>query len=355
MCIVPRIDRAERRNLVRIGSKTQDSATLARFYAVALLGAGKSSPTVADILCIAVSTVVRAAHAYLAEGVEGLYDKRLRNGRPKADGAFRARVTSLLHGTPEDFGWRRPTWTRELLCLQAEREGRPAVSVSTMGRVLARVGARIGMPKPVVLCPWKRDARLARLAEIRALEERASAAEPVLYSDEVDVHLNPKIGRDWMLPGQQRRIVTPGKNEKFYLAGALDVRTGALHTTGLAHKGAALFCELLRDLAKHYGPKVKRIHLVVDNYGIHSARVTKRTLEELDGRIVLHFLPPYCPDANRIERVWQDLHANVTRNHRCKTMKALLGRARDYLQRYVWRRVTGAAPIIQMAADQAVA
>jgi hypothetical protein len=92
MCIVPRIDRAERRKLVRIGCKTQDSATLARFYAVALLGAGKSSPTVADILCIAVSTVVRAAHAYLAEGVEGLYDKRLRNGRPKADGAFRARV-----------------------------------------------------------------------------------------------------------------------------------------------------------------------------------------------------------------------------------------------------------------------
>ena len=350
MFIVPRIDRAQRRNLVRIGSKAQDFATLARFYAVALLGAGKSSPTVADILCIAVSTVVRAAHAYLAEGVEGLYDKRLRNGRPKADGAFRARVTSLLHGTPEDFGWSRPTWTRELLCLQAEREGRPAVSVSTMGRVLAHIGARIGMPKPVVLCPWKRDARLARLAEIRALEEHASAAEPVLYSDEVDVHLNPKIGRDWMLPGQQRRIVTPGKNEKFYLAGALDVRTGALHTTGLANKGAALFCALLRDLAKHYGPKVKRIHLVVDNYGIHSACLTQRTLEELGGRIVLHFLPPYCPDANRIERVWQDFHANVTRNHRCKTMKALLGNAREYLNRYIWRRVTGVGPVIQQIA-----
>src|SRR6202789_811350 len=332
MFIVPRIDRAQRRDLVRAGYKTGDVATLKRFYAVALLGAGKSSPTVADILCIAVSTVVRAAHAYLAEGVEGLYDKRLRNGRRKADGAFRARVTSLLHGTPEDFGWRRPTWTRELLCLQAEREGRPAVSVSTMGRVLARIGAPIGMPKPVVLCPWKRDARLARLAEIRALEERASAVEPVLYSDEVDVHLNPKIGRDWMLPGQQRRIVTPGKNEKFYLAGALDVRTGALHTTGLAHKGAALFCELLRLLAGQYGAAVKRIHLVLDNYGIHSARMTLRVLSELGDRIVLHFLPPYCPDANRIERVWQDLHANVNRNHRHKTMRGLLGSARAYLE-----------------------
>jgi hypothetical protein len=81
-----------------------------------------------------------------------------------------------------------------------------------MGRVLARLGARLGTPKPVVLCPWKKDAREAKLAELRALEERASKAEPVLFADEADIHLNPKIGRDWMLPGQQRRVVTPGKN-----------------------------------------------------------------------------------------------------------------------------------------------
>src|SRR6185437_5159100 len=116
-----------------------------------------------------------------------------------------------------------------------------------------------------------------------------------------------------------------------YLAGALDVRTGMLHTTGLARKGAALFCALLRDLAKHYGAGARRIHLVVDNYAIHSARMTRRTLEELGGRIVLHFLPPYCPDANRTERVCQHLHANVTRHPRCKPTTALPGNPRPHL------------------------
>src|SRR5256885_3704958 len=99
MHIVPRIDRAQRRDLVRTGYKTGDVATLKRFYAVASLGAGKSSPTVADLVCVAVSTVVRAAHAYLAGGVEALYDQRLRNGLRKADGPFRARVTAMLHNT----------------------------------------------------------------------------------------------------------------------------------------------------------------------------------------------------------------------------------------------------------------
>jgi hypothetical protein len=40
-----------------------------------------------------------------------------------------------------------------------------------------------------------------------------------------------------MLPGHQRRIVMPGKNQKFYLAGALDVRTGPLKAADGAEIG----------------------------------------------------------------------------------------------------------------------
>ncbi len=345
---IPRMTRSYRRYLIKLGRSSGDVVTAARFHAVAKLGLGRSSGQVADDLDIARSTVVAAAHRYLDEGIEGLFDHRRSNGRTKADDGFHRRVARILRQTPEEFGWRRPTWTRELLCLQMEREGRPRVSVCTMGRVLARIGARLGCPKPIVLCPWRRDARERRLAEIQALEERASAEEPVFYSDEVDIHLNPKIGRDWMLRGHQRRVVTPGKNEKFYLAGALDVRTGRLVTTGAARKNAALFCELLRLLASRYR-RARRIHLVVDNYGIHKAQLTERTLLQLGGRVVLHFLPPYCPDANRIERVWQDLHANVTRNHRCKTMARLLDNARHYVDAYLWRRVTGVKAIVNAA------
>ena len=344
MAKVARMGRAKRRQLARSGRRSGDPQTALRFLAVARLGAGRSTVQVAEELEVARSTVVRVADRFNRLGEEGLYDQRRTNGSLKAGEAFARRVAELLSATPEDLGWGRPTWTRELLCLQMAHEGWPDVAVCTMGRVLARLGARLGAPKPIVLCPWKSDARERRLRQIRALEARASAAEPVLYEDEVDIHLNPKIGRTWTLRGQQRRVVTPGKNEKFYIAGALDVRTGKLHTTGAAQKNATLFCDLLRLLAKTYR-RARRLHIVLDNYGIHSAKATKATLEALGGRIVLHFLPPYCPDANRIERVWQDLHANVTRNHRCKTMNELLSKARRYVTAYVWRRVTGSAPL----------
>jgi hypothetical protein len=269
-------------------------------------------------------------------------------GRDRAGQDVIRRWLTLLGRTPQDFGWQRPTWTRELLCLQMKLEGFPAVAVCTMGRALSRIGARLGTPKPIVLCPWPRDRRLRVLAAIRRLETRASAEEPVLYSDEVDIHLNPKIGRDWMLRGHQRRIVTPGKNQKFYLAGALDVRTGRLHTTGAASKNAALFCQLLWLLASRYR-RARCVHLIVDNYGIHKARLTRKTLAAFGGRIVLHFLPPYCPDSNRIERVWQDFHANVTRNHRCKTLNRLLDNARRFLDAYRWKRAVAKRAVARAA------
>ena len=145
----------------------------------------------------------------------------------KADDRFDRVLMRVLERTPEDFGWSRPTWTRELLCLQMKREGFPR---SPSARWAARSVASApgsACPSPSCSARGRGSASCACWPQIRGSKPAPAAEEPVLYSDEVDVHLNPKIGRDWMLRGQQRRIVTPGKNQKFYLAGALDVRTGA--------------------------------------------------------------------------------------------------------------------------------
>jgi hypothetical protein len=65
--------------------------------------------------------------------------------------------------------------------------------------------------------------------------------EVILYVDEVDIHLNPKIGPDWMLRSTQKTVWTPGKNEKRYLAGALNARTGRLTWVEGERKNSLLF------------------------------------------------------------------------------------------------------------------
>lgn len=206
------------------------------------------------------------------------------------------------------------------------------LSKSCISLVLRRIGVCYRRAKPIVLCPWKKTRRTRRLHEIKRLVANAPADEVVLYVDEVDVHLNPVIGPDWCISGHQKTVVTPGKNQKRYLAGALNARTGRVTWVEGQQKTSALFIDQLWTLVQRDYPDAKRIHLILDNYRIHSSKQTNIAVEALAHKIELHFLPPYCPDHNRIERVWKDLHDNVTRNHRCTTMDQLMIEVRRYLR-----------------------
>jgi len=295
------------------------------------MGTGISCRQTAEAFSVVPATAVRARQRFLAHGWRGLLDGRRFNGTRKVTAEFVASLTSVLKYSPQTYGWKRTTWSRELLRRQLARMGMPDVAESTIGRALAAIGARLGSPKPIVLCPWPRRERERTLARLRRLAARATDDEPVFYEDEVDIHLNPHIGRDWMLPGTQRRVVTPGKNAKHYLAGALNSRTGKMTWVDESSKCSALFIKLLfKLLADH--KHARCIHLILDNYGIHSSKRTQQVVAQFGGRINLHFLPPYTPDANKIERKWRDLHGNVTRNHQCKTMDELLAAVFDYLR-----------------------
>ena len=328
-----RLDRPGRRRLTKLLRKTKDHRTALRFLMILKLDQGLSRQQVARDLQCAPATVVGAAKRFRELGEEGLLDQRAGNGQPKVDERFLAELRVVLLSVPTELGWQRPTWTRELLCLELERRGFPRVAVCTMGRALCAVGARLGSPKPTVLCPWDSERRKRKLAGLRRLARSATATEPVFYQDEMDVHLNPKIGRDWMLPGHRRYVVTPGQNRKRFVAGALNAETRKLIWVEGPTKASGLFCKLVWKVATE-NRTARRIHFIVDNYIIHSSKKTQRFLAQFGGRVVLHFLPPYCPDDNRIERVWLDLHANVTRNHRCKSMEELMVHVIAFMRAY---------------------
>lgn len=330
---IPRLDRAARRRLVKRSKKAKDPHTALRFIMIAKLGQGLSRQQVARDLACVPSTVVKAARRFAEAGEEGLLDLRAYNGVRKVDERFTAELERVLYCVPTEFGWERTTWTRELLGLEMARRGFPSVAVCTIGRALSAIGARLKAPRPIVLCPWDRQRRLRVLRAIRRLAADATEAEPVFFEDEMDVHLNPKIGRDWMPRDHRRVVVTPGQNKKRFVAGALNAVTGRVTFVEAASKASDLFCKLVWKLAGEYRD-ARRIHLIVDNYIIHSSKKTRRFLAQFGDRVVLHFLPPYCPNDNRIERVWLDLHANVTRNHRCKSIEELMTHVFAFLRAY---------------------
>ena len=289
----------------------------------------------ADTACalgVSESTVRRVRGRFLQYDEAGLVDRREENGDRKLDEQYLATLHDVVASSPQEHGFRRPTWTREMLVDVLKREIGVEVHIGTMSRALAQIGARRGRPKPTVKCPWTKAAKTRRLRQIDELLSNLPSDEVAVYEDEVDIHLNPKIGLDWMVEGQQKEIITPGKNEKRHLAGVKDTTTGELLWVDGDKKDSLLFIRLLWKLTQHYRD-AKKIHVILDNYSIHSTQQVEVSLETPEGqRLQLHFLPPYCPDHNKIERDWQDLHANVTRNHTCTNMTELMSEVRRYLQ-----------------------
>lgn len=67
------------------------------------------------------------------------------------------------------------------------------------------------------------------------------------------------------------------------------------------------FEKFLRNACKKMG----KIFMILDRAPQHKAKVIMEAVKELDGQVILEFLPPGCPELNAIEELWRQLKMNV--------------------------------------------
>ncbi|EBS0727176.1 IS630 family transposase [Salmonella enterica subsp. enterica serovar Choleraesuis] len=327
MPIIAAIPDEERQLMRKEAQQTHDKNHARRLIAMLMLHQGMTVTDVARLLCAARSSVGRWINWFTLHGVEGL--KSLRPGRaprwPVAD--ILQLLPLLVQRSPKDFGWLRSRWSTELLALVINRLFDVTLHRSTLHRYLRQADMvwRRAAPTLKIKDPHYEEKRLV-IDQALAQEQ---TAHPVFYQDEVDIDLNPKIGADWMPKGQQKRIATPGQNQKHYLAGALHSGTGRVHYVSGSSKSSDLFISLLETLRRTYR-RAKTITLVADNYIIHKSRKVERWLEE-NPKFRLLFLLMYSPWLNPIERLWLSLHETITRNHQCRYMWQLLKQVAQFM------------------------
>jgi transposase len=306
---------------------------LLNLHILLLLHHGYSPTQTAACLLCSRSSVYRSVAAWRS----GALILRVSRHLPRSwwggalTGSFRLQLTLLLQCVPRAFGWMRPRWSCACLALTLSRQVGHRVSAETVRRWLHQAG--YVWKRPSLVARDDDPARASLLARIRWRWESLRPQEVLVFADELELHLLPKVGAQWTLRGQRLEIVTPGQDQRCYLAAALDFRTGKLmHRTG-AKKNRFLFLDLLRALDQTYsGAGFRRVYVVADHYSIHTAGDVRRWLAR-HPRFVLLWLPRYCPKANPIERVFADLHDQITRHHRHRTLPPLWAEVQSY-----WRR-----------------
>jgi len=320
-------DRAERRRIAKKMHKTKDKDHCRRLNAILLLSQGYSVTTVSKLLAAARSSIGRWVNWYTECGIDGLESSTRGRAATLPFLQIAAVLTTLLTLNPQSLGYQRSRWSTELMAIEVNRIFGLKVHSSTIRRWLPKLGIvwRRASPTLHIKDPDKE----AKLARIKKALECCDADNPVFYEDEVDIHLNPKIGADWMPKGQQKKVATPGQNAKHYLAGALHAKTGKVSYVGSDSKNSELFIAMLEQLKRQYR-RAKTITLIVDNYIIHKSKKTQGWLEK-NPKFILLFQPVYSPWVNKIEKLWHALHETVTRNHQCKAMWQLLKRVRNFM------------------------
>ena len=306
---------------------------LLALHLLLLCAAGRTPSEVASVLFCSRSSVYRILRAYRAGTLrfDGATEsvpqqRRLRLLTP----SLKRSVLALLKTAPHAYGWCRTRWSCATLAVELQVRRGIAVSTETMRHWLHELGWEWKRAK--VAAKDDDPERVEKLARIRLAFEQRRAGAALFFADELDINLLPKVGYQWMPKGEQVEVLTPGTNEKRYLAGALDLTTGTLLHCVWYRKQTGLFLDLLETLDRtHPAPLFSLLTVVADNAKLHKAKKVQQWLAA-HSRFELLYLPTYCPRANPIERAFGDVHDKCTRNHTRKQMWHLVQDVKQHLR-----------------------
>lgn len=254
---------------------------------------------------------------------------------PKVNGPCKAELKQLVAQEPREAGYSFSTWTCADLLRELIRKGFEAVSSETIRAHLHALGYRVRRPVLSIASPDPEYKPKAK--RLKKYQKQAKNGEILLYyQDEIDLNLLPGIMRCWTLEGVQRKVPTPGLNQKQYGFGAVNYVSGQTVHRIEERKNSIGFCafieQFMQTVTQAPSYQGQKIVLVVDNFIIHRSRKTQDFLEKYKDQLVLFMLPTYSPWLNLIERLWKHLRRKVTHNHLFASISELVKAVCSFLE-----------------------
>jgi transposase len=296
-------DRSKLIALARDGSAA--SRVTRRANALVLLDGGWSCQEVADALLLNDDTI---------RGWHKLFEERGFEGLTSFDMGGSA---SFLSAAQEDalkvfVGATLPRSTRPVGAFIEQEFGLVYESRSGLIALLHRLG--LAYHKPNVIAR-KLDVAKQK-AFIESYEKLLNSLgdnEAVLFADAVHpTHAARPVGC-WAPKQDKLAIEQTSGRQRINIHGAVDLETGQTRMIEVETVDAASTITLLEAIEAFY-PILALIHVFLDNARYHHAKLVQEWLSRPGCRIKLHFIPPYCPHLNPIERLWGVMHRNVTHN-----------------------------------------
>jgi transposase len=143
------------------------------------------------------------------------------------------------------------------------------------------------------------------------LKKKAGKKEPIYFADSVHPQHQTQLAYGWILKSERKEVATTGYQKRLNFISGISLNGHRFTYQQVDQVNASSICDFLWKL-RQANPGKYFIHVIWDNAKPHKNDAVDIFAKELG--IKLHYLPPYSPNLNPVERVWKLMHESVRYN-----------------------------------------
>lgn len=149
------------------------------------------------------------------------------------------------------------------------------------------------------------------IEQYHSLKNTIKSDEVILFGDSTHPQHQTKLACGWIKKGVRKAEKMTACQKRINLIGAIDLNKHHVEYRQVDWINGESLQVFAEQLCAAY-PNASAIHLILDNAGYHKSEAFLKFIATT--KIKIHYLPPYSPNLNPIERLWKIMHENVTYN-----------------------------------------
>lgn len=279
---------------------------LIRKIAVQRVLDGESAIEVSRSLGLGEKTIFPWLKRAREAGIEGLAPIARTGRNRKLSPTEELEVKRRIVGKdPRQFGFDFGLWTGQIVSDLIFERFQVKLSVTSTGELLHRLGLT---PQKPLRRAYERDEQAVKKwvenVYPKVKKYAKNKGSEIFWLDEATIRSDDPLQRTWGEKGHTPVVQTSSKRQAINAISALSNSGGFWYHVFQGRFTADKCIECFKKLLKN---RKKPILLIVDGHPVHKSKKVQRYIESKEGKLELVFLPPYAPDLNPDELVWNHM------------------------------------------------
>lgn len=284
--------------------QVKDKRSADRIKAVYLWGTGDNYDEIARVLMLDETTLRRYVERFKEAGIDGLLECRYTGGVADLTTLERQELARYLEENTFAIA--------SAVISHIKKKYGVSYTLSGVTKLLHRIGFSYKKPR-VIPGKVNLEKQAEFIKEYEQIKESLGGNDSIHFVDASHPTHNTTPSYGWIKQGRKndKFLATNTGRQRLNLHGALNLTTLTTTTNLVETVNAQSVLKTLNALLKKY-PHGK-IHLIMDNAKYYHSKIIKEWRRH-HTRVKFHFIPPYSPNLNIIERLWLYYHKKVTHN-----------------------------------------